>query len=107
MKKKFGLLLFSWLVACETAKKLPESAANSLHVIINVRQDNDALNNLLVVFNGIQKPDKMKIYYPGSTPNAATVDCAWNRMDGKDILKIKKYCEKLPEKISVEYEEKQ
>ena len=75
-----------------------------LHVIITLKQENDALNNVMTAFNGIQTPDKMKIYYAQSIPNSATVDCVWNRMPNKDIDRIKKYCEKLPERLTVEYE---
>ncbi len=61
----------------------------AFHVVITVKQENNGLNDVMAAFNGVQKPDKMRVYYPKSVPGAAAVDCLWNRMDTKDIERVK------------------
>ncbi|MES2329270.1 MAG: hypothetical protein V4539_06670 [Bacteroidota bacterium] len=103
--KHFIVLLFVIAaVNCKAPLVTTSEVKNeTLHIIVTMKNDVYLVNRLIDVFSLIKKADKMNIYYPESFPNTVVVDCKWLVMEKKEAGRIKKYCESMPEKITVEY----
>jgi hypothetical protein len=97
------------MAACSGTKIISTDDDNKmepLRIVITLKQngDDDIVNRVMSVFTAVKSPDNMQVYHSKGAVSSTTLDYKWNEMRRKEIIKLKNFCEQLPEKITVEYQ---
>ena len=105
IKISFIIALF-FLISCQSNKALQKSEPKPtpFKVSIRVKDGSASVNRVIAALYGVQKPNSYRISYPFTDPGSIQIDYGWKLMTIDKIKKIKKFCEELPDVVSLDYD---
>ena len=105
--RSFLFLIIVFISGCRGTHNPTSTTANSpipYHVWITLKNDKPVVDRIMAMCNLAQKPNKIQVSYPASTPGSIMIEYYWKRITPELIEKIKKACSKEPAFISLENE---
>jgi hypothetical protein len=103
--RSFLLLIILFISGCGGTHN-PKSITPPIpyHVWITLKNDKPVVDRIMAMCNLAQKPNKIQVSYPASTPGSIMIEYYWKRISPELIEKLKKACSKEPALISLENE---
>lgn len=97
-----AFLIFAALLFGCGSTRHAEAPPIPFHVWITLKNEKSTIDRVMAMCNLAQKPNKLQVSYPVSSPGTIVIEYYWKRMDPSLVDKIKKACSKESDLISLD-----